>query len=34
MAPEVINFIKDKPYDEKADVYSLGCVLYKLYYIM
>lgn len=31
MAPEIINFSKDKPYDEKADIFSLGCVLYKLY---
>ncbi|CAD8114087.1 unnamed protein product [Paramecium sonneborni] len=30
MAPEIINFSKDKPYDEKADIFSLGCVLYKL----
>ncbi|CAD8071326.1 unnamed protein product [Paramecium primaurelia] len=30
MAPEVINYKQDKPYDEKADIFSLGCVLYKM----
>ncbi|CAD8157829.1 unnamed protein product [Paramecium octaurelia] len=30
MAPEIINYNKDKQYDEKADIYSLGCLLYKL----
>lgn len=28
MAPEIINF--QKVYDERADIYSLGCVLYKI----
>lgn len=28
MAPEVINF--SKLYDEKVDIYSLGCVMYKM----
>jgi calcium/calmodulin-dependent protein kinase (CaM kinase) II/calcium-dependent protein kinase len=31
MAPEVINYQKDVGYNEKADVFSIGLIIYKLY---
>jgi len=30
MAPEVTGMIKDKRVTEKADIFSLGCILYYL----
>ncbi|CAD8078943.1 unnamed protein product [Paramecium sonneborni] len=30
MAPEIINYKQEKQYDEKADIFSLGSVLYKM----
>ncbi|CAD8073931.1 unnamed protein product [Paramecium sonneborni] len=30
IAPEIINYKQEKQYDEKADIFSLGCMLYKM----